>query len=96
MGFSLGPPLGRPLKQHNPRNQVRMDSFECLGILMKKKRERDREGNSSIKVASAEALYSRRWWWGREFGDEEERKDAISDFQQSQVRKQVQLLPGTG
>ena len=47
-------------------------------------------------MASAEALYSRRWWWGREFGDEEERKDAISDFQQSQVRKQVQLLPGTG
>ena len=47
MSFSLGPPSGRPLEQHNPRNQVRMDSFECLEILIKK---RERERNLNIKV----------------------------------------------
>ena len=31
--------MGKPLKQHNPGNQVRMDSSECLGILIKKERE---------------------------------------------------------
>ena len=46
MSFSLGPPSGRPLEQHNPRNQVRMDSFECLEILIKK---RERERNLNIK-----------------------------------------------
>lgn len=44
-------------------------------------------GSMSIKAPSSEALCSRSCQWAREFSAEEDSEDAVSDYQQGQVRE---------